>query len=48
MWYALVDGHPYFHPFLILTAFLLGAQVPNLVRLVSSISRILRRILPYR
>lgn len=47
MWYTLIDGLPYFHPILILTAFLLGAQVPNLVRLISSVSRIVRRILPY-
>lgn len=47
MWYTLIDGIPYFHPLLILTALLLGAQIPNLVRLFSSISRIIRRILPY-
>lgn len=47
MWYTIIDGTPYLHPLLIFTAFLLGAQVPNLVRLISSLSRILRRILPY-
>lgn len=47
MWFTLVDGLPYFHPFLMLTVFLLGAQVPNLCRLVSGVSRIVRRVLPY-
>lgn len=47
MWYSIIDGVLYLHPLVIVTAFLLGAQVPNLVRLVSSISRIIRRILPY-
>ena len=47
MWYSIIDGVPYFHPLLLLTVFLLGAQVPNIVRLVSSVSRIIRRVLPY-
>lgn len=47
MWYTLVDGLPYLHPLTALTVFLLGAQVPNIVRLVSSVSRIVRRILPH-
>lgn len=47
MWYTIVDGLPYLHPVAALTVFLLGAQVPNIVRLASSISRIIRRILPY-
>lgn len=47
MFYTVLDGVPYFHPFLLLTVFLLGAQVPNIVRLVSSASRIIRRLLPY-
>jgi len=47
MWYTIVDGVPYSHPLLLLTVFLLGAQVPNIVRLVSSVSRIIRRVLPY-
>lgn len=47
MFYAIVDGVPYLHPVIVLTVFLLGAQVPNLVRLVSGLSRIIRRLLPY-
>lgn len=47
MWYTIIDGVPYFHPLLLLTVFLLGAQVPNIVRLVCSVSRIIRRVLPY-
>lgn len=42
MWYTLIDGLPYFHPLLLLTVFLLGAQVPNIVRLVGNITRLLR------
>lgn len=47
MWFTIIDGLPYLHPVAVLTVFLLGAQVPNFVRLVTSISRIIRRILPY-
>lgn len=46
MWYTLIDTTPYIHPILVLTAFLLGAQVPNIVRIISSLSRFARRILP--
>lgn len=42
MFYTIIEGVPYAHPVLVLLAFLLGAQVPNIVRLCSSLSRMLR------
>lgn len=40
--YQMIDGVPYAHPVLVLLALLAGAQIPNVVRLASTLSRILR------
>lgn len=37
-----VGGVPYAHPILVLLALLAGAQIPNVVRLCGSLSRLLR------
>ena len=40
-------GVQYCHPIMPGLFFLLGAQVPNIVRLVSSLARTIRRFFPY-
>lgn len=35
-------GVPYAHPVLVLLALLLGAQIPNIVRLTGNVARLLR------
>lgn len=37
-----IQGVPYAHPVLVLLALLLGAQIPNIVRLTGNVSRLLR------
>lgn len=55
MWDSILDGLvvvndwiPWFHPIVVLLAFLLGAQIPNVVRLCGYVARLVSRFLPYR
>lgn len=41
-------GIEYAHPLLVLFAVLLGAQIPNVVRLCGYVARLVSRFLPYR
>lgn len=37
--YIMKESIAFFHPLVVLVAFLAGAQVPNVVRLISALSR---------